>query len=568
MTAAASGPADAVPAGPRGGVLAALAGAPTVAWAMAALFAALGFLAVERDVYLNDEGVLTWMLAGLTGESPLDLLFLLKARPPISAFYAPVAQLGLMPFLYAHVAVAALAIPLLANLARRFGQARPNLPAALLALSPLYFGSAAAGVQNTEAVLGLLAVTWLMVRGAPLSAGVLGSLLVLGRAETLVFVFAFALYALLHPGRRGFVIAAAAVPLLYVPLGALYHGDVWWPLRYPPSLGSNPTIPSSVSALYGGNLGDLVITLVGLTPALGALLWLPWRGRPALERTAVGTAIAFVVILRLLPFFEVINFDAGPRYVLPALPFLCLGIGSAIETWPRRSARRTLWRSLLLLGLAAAGCFVLDPLPLALLALAAAGCAVAAPLALHSARAAIASILAIAVVLAAPPSPHLRLMLGDQAQVLEEITRWLRMIDLPRGATVATDYSLLRIWTERHAPELQLDIRFLAPPDIRYEIETLADPATGQLQAFTGSTRFFYAPWLTEDELAAMPGDVHLVLRVENSRREDLARPPLQQVEWLFAGRWRGGRLPAGASPVRGAHPDAAGGAATRPPGR
>ena len=387
------------------------------------------------------------------------------------------------------------------------------------------------------------------------------------RAETLVFACAFALYAVCHRDLRAFLIGLCAVPLVYLPLGALYHGDLLWPLHHPPSLGANPAVDLRMRAAYGGNVGDLAVTLVALTPAVFALLWWPWRGRAALERTVVLAAIAFIAIVRVVPFFGIVNFDASPRYVLPALPFLALGVSRVLDTWGS-AVRPTLWRGLLLLGVTAAAWVAPDRSAAVLLTGAVAGCLVAAVLAFRSASAAVATVLVAAALLALPPLPNLRLLLGDQARVLDEIGESLAAADLPRGAIVVTDYSLLSIWLTRHRPELELDVRFLWPPDMRYELETLVNPATGQLRAFTQTRRFFYAPWLTLDELAALPGDAYLVLRVENSRRHDLDQPPLRDVEWSFEGRWRGGRLRRGDGEIRAGRPDAAAGSATRPPDR
>src|SRR5262245_36556552 len=168
-----------------------LAAHPAVAWGIAGLFVVTGLVAVHAHTFLNNEGVLTWIFAGLMSESPLDMLFLFKARPPISLLYAPVAALGLTPFLWGHVLLAAFAIPVTASLARRFDHESPNLSAALVACSPLYFAGAAAGVQNTDAALGLVVVAWLLARERPAVAGCVLSLVVMGRVETVIFALAF-----------------------------------------------------------------------------------------------------------------------------------------------------------------------------------------------------------------------------------------------------------------------------------------------------------------------------------------------------------------------------------------
>src|SRR5262245_22003762 len=180
----------------------ALATHPAIPWVLAALMTAAGGSAIHASLFLNNEGVLTWIFAGLMGESMRDMLFFMKVRPPISLFYAPVATAGLVPFLWTHLIVAALAVPLTASLARHFGLRRPNLAAALVAVSPLFFAGAAAGVQNTDATVGLLVVAWLLVRGRPLAAGLLLGVVILGRIETALFAAGLAAYALWTPGAR------------------------------------------------------------------------------------------------------------------------------------------------------------------------------------------------------------------------------------------------------------------------------------------------------------------------------------------------------------------------------
>src|SRR5262245_46096511 len=164
-----------------------------------------------------------------------DSPFFMKVRPPISLFYAPVATAGLVPFLWTHLIVAALAVPLTASLARHFGLRRPNLAAALVAVSPLFFAGAAAGVQNTDATVGLLVVAWLLGRGRPLAAGLLLGVVILGRIETALFAAGLAAYALWTPGARRLLLGVPVVPVLFVALGAIYHGTLLWPLLYPSS---------------------------------------------------------------------------------------------------------------------------------------------------------------------------------------------------------------------------------------------------------------------------------------------------------------------------------------------
>lgn len=469
---------------------------------IAAGVATAGLAAVSSGYFLDDEGILSWIFAGIMSEAPLDVLFFLKARPPISALYAPVAALGLTPFLCVHVLVAAIAIPLTASLARRFGHRNPNLPAALVALSPLAFACAASGVQNSEAMLGVLCIAWLITRDRPLAAGVVAALLLIARVETAIFVAAVAAYAVVQLGDRRFLLGTITTLLVFVALGASYHGHLSWPLTYPSSVATNEAIDASRRAAYGGTLVDFITTLLSLTPVIGAALWMSVKGRPSFELTLIFAALAFVAAIRVLPFTGLVYVDASPRYLLPALPFLCLAVSNAVDT------RR---------GVSGVGA-----LPK---------------------RVSIPILLLVAALASPPLLPTTRMFLGHEARRLDELVGWIGESGAPPGAIIVTDYPLLEIWRARRAPHLDVDIRFLAAPDMVYEATKLTNPATEQLQRLFGTKRFFYAPWVMIEDVASLPGDVYFVLRHRDSRRRDFDDPPLSQVEWLVEKDWWGGRL-------------------------
>lgn len=537
----------------RQGLLDALATHRAVPWAIAAAFAAAGLLAVRANTFLNGEGVLTWIFAGQMSEWPLDGLFYLKIRPPLSAFYAPAAMLGRAQFLCAHTLLAAGAIPLTASLARRFGHRSPNLPALLVALSPLYVAAAPAGVQNSDALLALLAVAWLLARGWPTAAGGLLTLMVLSRIEVAFFGAALAAYALATPGARRFVVAAVGLAVAYVLAGALYHGDLLWPLHYPAFPTANPAVEPEARAHYGGDLKDLVTTVLGLTPVVGIGLWASWRAMPRLEAVLGLTAVAFVLAIRVLPLTQLIYVDASPRYVLPALPYLCLLVGRGVEQWDA-GWRRGLPRGLLLLGVTA---LLGGPLLAgasrdmtwfggsvgALLLAVGGACLAAAAVAPVARRVATIALLAVAAAIGWALLPTTHLYLGNQARLLDESMAWLRAARIPAGAVVVTDHHLLAIWMADYAPDMPLDIRHLITPDMVYD-RNLANPATRQPEIMFGPSRFVYAPWIAPEDVAALPGEVFAVMRRDIHRTNVLAEPPFDRVEWLATGAdWQAGRL-------------------------
>ena len=524
-----------------------------VPWLLAALFAAAGLLAVRANTFLNNEGILTWIFAGEVSEWPLDGLFFLKLRPPLSFFYAPAAVLGLTPFLCVHAVLAATAIPLLASLARRFGHRSPNLPALLLGLSPLFVGAAPAGVQNSDALLALLALIWLLETGRPSAAGLLLTLIVLSRIEVAFFGVALAAYAVATPGARRFVVAAAALAALYALAGAVYHGDLLWPLHYPAFPTANTAVLPEARAHYGGDLKDLVATVLALTPAIPIGLWASWRRAPRLEAVVCWAALAYVFAIRVLPLFDLVYVDASPRYVLPALPYLCLTVSRGVERWGSGWAA-TAWRCLALAAIAAAlGVPLLAGASReltwfggslgVLLFVAVAGCAAAAALATVQRRAAAALLIAVAAFTGWVVMPTTHLFLGSQARTLDEAMAWILAAHLPADAVVVTDNHLLGLWMADYAPAAHTDVRHLITPEMAYD-RNLANPATRQTEIMFRPSRFVYAPWIDPADVAALPGEVLFVMREDIQRTNLLHEPPLDRVEWLVQhDTWIGGRL-------------------------
>jgi hypothetical protein len=82
-----------------------------------------------------------------------------------------------------------------------------------------------------------------------------------------------------------------------------------------------------------GDKGLLVTTPLLVPAAAGlALLWRNGRRREA----ATCAAVAAVYLLAEFGYFDpYAGFSPGPRYVIPALPFVCLGLGPAFRAWPR-----------------------------------------------------------------------------------------------------------------------------------------------------------------------------------------------------------------------------------------
>ncbi|MCB9570236.1 MAG: hypothetical protein H6710_24000 [Myxococcales bacterium] len=286
--------------------------APAAAWALALVALAFGLWSGLGDRYLHDEGLLTWHFAQVTLEAPAAALFWQKSRPLLAALYGPFAGLGQPVFTVIHVVIAALALPLLAGVARAIGQRSPNLPALLVASSALWLACGPAGVSNSDALTGLCLALYLwLARGRPLAAGLLLGALLFARSEVAVFAGGIGLYALLR-GPRRLALAIPALPAIYALLGALYHHDLL------PAIGLF-NFDSSPRYL----LPALPFAALAIGPVIDG-----WREGGAGERaTTLALAIAlalglaaYLAAIRGLPAIGLFNFDSSPRYLLPALP--------------------------------------------------------------------------------------------------------------------------------------------------------------------------------------------------------------------------------------------------------
>ncbi|MCA9692055.1 MAG: hypothetical protein KC636_20805, partial [Myxococcales bacterium] len=330
-----------------------LAHDPRLAWALAALFFTVGVALIRTDRFLHDEGLLSWFFAGILADEPIATLFFLKARPPLALLYAPISGLGLDVFLWLHVLVAALAIPLMAAVARALGQGAPNLVALALAAPPMMLAAAPSGVGNTDAITGLaLALYLLVARRSPAAAGLVAGALPLVRAEITIYVLALALYCLPR-ARRRFLYALPAVGLALALAGALYHQDVLWFIHYPPTL----TSPGQDTPAFGehgyaqASLGQTAGALLSIAPLLGLLALLPWRALHPLERALLLAGLAFGLAIRGLPFTGLFHFDDSPRYALPLIMMMApLGRLATTEAEGRGWPAAALYVALLVVG--------------------------------------------------------------------------------------------------------------------------------------------------------------------------------------------------------------------------
>jgi hypothetical protein len=203
---------------------------------------------------------------------------------------------------------------------------------------------------------------WLAIERSPVTvrraaiAGLLGGMAVLTEYESGIVLAVLAVYVIVrHRERVGWFLLSAAVPLGFL---AWYQWDAFGAPWHTPSTYYAGTINGTTRGGYTvpgfhdlvsvvfGNRGLIVgapIAIVGLVAAG----WLAISGSGTVRRHAIvalAVAVPYLVLCAGwsgLPLLE----EPGPRYLIPALPFLVVPLAA---TWDR------LWRPMLIAGLAGA----------------------------------------------------------------------------------------------------------------------------------------------------------------------------------------------------------------------
>ncbi len=448
----------------------------SVSYALAALFAAVGIWLVVSEAVVNDEGLLTEVLARWTALAPLPMIFFQKARPVTSVLYAIPSVAGPDVMLYVHVLLAALAGPMIAASARALGMRLPNLAAFIVLVSPLFLYGSAAGLSNVDGVLGIsLFLYCLLARRSEWAAGVVLGCLPWVRHELAVFSAAFVLHAVFVARSRRLVLGALVFPVAYSLAGTVYHRDALWLLHFPPStVGPMPDNPISACRHIG--LQYLLATQLLVTSAVGFALTIDVRRLSPVERTLAMFALTFAGLFSFLPFLR-LAIEPMARHSMQTLPAIALLCARAVEGWfdgGERSSRRLAVVAAALLAIWVAS--MSPPAAIAVPILAAYACA-----ALTVRRA--PGIAVGAVALAA--GLGLLLPLGELATPVyfQPVLAWLRAHpDDVRGATIYTNEHVIPYgvamagMTESH-PE------FIVGPDIAWELSELTNSANGQKDA-------------------------------------------------------------------------------------
>jgi len=512
-----------------------------VAWVIAALFTLVGVEAVLTGRYLHDEGILSWYFASLIGHEPIAGLFFQKLRPTLALFYAPIAPLGLQPFLLFHLLVSASGILLIASLARKFGHRTPNVAALVFACSPLLLATAPGGHSNADAVTGLVFAAWLLfVRERPLAAGAMLAATVFIRSEAAPFVLVIAAERLWTARPSGLRVVAGVllVPTIYGLAGAVYHHDLLWLVHYPPALTRPPPDAHWLREdPLSSRLGQSAAVLLTLSPALLLALVMRWPSSSA-ERAQAIALVLYLAAIRGFPMLGLFNFDGSPRYVACGLPALALLVSRAVDDSfdERPGGPLGLFALASFAGLVigasgagwvsgtgqASGTIVQD---------AVFACIVVAALALALVRAgrprAALAIWVVPLILSLPIWQRSTGVARPRAS-LDRLTEVLGPELQSQGEiTIVTNYPLVGPWLEfvgLLAPD-QRAVHFIIQHDTQYELDQLLDAEVGQRETILGylDRDFYGLPITAEQRLPeAWPPGTIVVFRADDNLPDTL----------------------------------------------
>ncbi len=497
-------------------VLAGPAAVPIVAVA----FALAGIALVLTDYTINDEGMLTYYLASWLRRDFAPMFFFQKAKPIVCALYAPISIAGAHATLIAHVLVAATAIPMLAAVARTLEFRLPNLPALVLALSPLYFFGAAAGLSNVDGVAAIVLTLYILcARRQPLVAGLVLGALPWVRFELGVFCGVMAVYALTTREHRSLLITMAVFPLFYAVAGAVYHDDILWLTHFPPAAPFDPQNPLYVNNTQMLGFRHLLEPAAALTPAAGLAAALPFGRLRRIERAVLVYGVLVILLMNILPVLHFGNFGTSPRYMLHLLPVLALLLGRALEPlWEEQRPHAVLflvaaficvWVATRQNDAQATNILLVTYALVWLLAWLRAGTLAAA---------------GVAVLLVIGPFMPLRTDVGPP-KYLDPMLDWLRANPERQKEPIYTNAQLLAQYLKGRVSSGE--VHYMLGTDMAYETKFLINSGNGQLERLGElSAAEFYGKQLLPPYVPDnFPTNALFVLRIDTHRLDDLLPP-------------------------------------------
>lgn len=445
---------------------------------IAAVYVAFGLLFVATDYALNDEGLCIYIFGMWARLDFIPAFFFQKAKPVLELVYLLPSAGGVRGTMAVHVLLAACAMPVFAAVARKLGHSAPNLPAFIVAFSPLYFYGGAAGIENVDGVLGTVLFLYLLVvRENELWAGVVLGMLPWVRHELALLAAIFFVRAVVMDRSRRLAAGILVFPVLFTLAGVVYHRDPLWLLHFPPTT----AVPMPGNPVWAPVTPSTTLeNLLSVSPLAALAFAVRLRQLRPVERTLMLFAAVWLVLLTVLPIWRVGNFGFVARYALQLLPALALFASRALDRW-REGERPGLADVAFLAGL-----FVLWLVPHQLLvgvALALAGVIAVFVLA-RTGRANAAVVASVLLACAGPALPNdEQLTTAKSASYLAPMTEWLRDGQARTSKPIYTNAHLLAAHLGSAAALPGVDVRYLVGVDMNYDLIHLTDPANGQTAA-------------------------------------------------------------------------------------
>jgi hypothetical protein len=226
------------------------------------------------------------------------------------------------------------------------------------ALGTIVAPLAATGFAHVAAATLGFAAFVLAWRRRPLLAGLVGGAALLVEYQTAAILAALGAYVVLLGLRAAAAYVAGLIPgvALLLTYNALAFGSPWhFSYRYV-ALEQQSTgffgigLPRlhATWEVFGGSSGLVLVSPVLLAAAYG--LWLLARTRPV-EAAVCAAVTVFFLLLACGYYVPYGGTELGPRFVVPALPFLALGLGSAFARIPRLTAALAILSVLAVFGL-------------------------------------------------------------------------------------------------------------------------------------------------------------------------------------------------------------------------
>lgn len=265
--------------------------------------------------------------------------------------YRPYGNLGLWALeLWSAALPAALLAVLMRRLAWRVSPRHATVSAVAVATATLLLPFATVLFSHVLSAFLVFLAYVMLRRGSPPPALLVASGFVAALAVTAEFSAAIAGFVLLgvamarHRGRAGWFLAGGIPPAIFLGLyqWAAFGGPLTFSYEHAGTFGAHheaglvgvqsPDIGMLLQVLFGDR-GLFFLTPVVLFGLVGAMVLLADRRRRDLAIVSLTTFTLYVLMMAGWS-NATGGASPGPRYVVPALPFLVVGVAEAWRRWP------------------------------------------------------------------------------------------------------------------------------------------------------------------------------------------------------------------------------------------